>query len=84
MTKLRVLVTESEPGEGDDAVQELRDAGHEVVRCFEPTDRDYPCAALREAPCCPLRDGTVDVALAVRRSQRLHPSRRRRGCPVRR
>jgi hypothetical protein len=86
MTKLCVLVTESEPREADDAVQELRDVGHEVVRCFEPTDGDFPCAALRAGSRCPLRDGTIDVALAVRRSQRMHPSRREDGalCAVRR
>jgi hypothetical protein len=86
MTLLRVLVTEDEPGAADDAVHELQHAGHTVLRCCEPTDAAFPCAALRDPSSCPLRDGGVDVALDVRRDARPQPTRREEGalCAIRR
>jgi hypothetical protein len=85
MTLLRVLVTEDEPGAADEAVHELTKAGHTVLRCCEPTEAAFPCAALRDASSCPLRDGGVDVALDVRREARPQPTRREEGalCAVR-
>jgi hypothetical protein len=82
---LRVLVTQDEPGAADDAVQELERAGHTVLRCCEPTAAAFPCAALRDPSSCPLRNGGVDVALAVRRGGHTQPTRREEGavCAVR-
>jgi hypothetical protein len=85
MTKLRVLVTESEPCAADVAVDELLSAGHEVVRCSEPGTPSFPCAALRNDGGCPLRTSVVDVALAVRRRAVARPARSEDGalCAVR-
>lgn len=74
MTKLRVLVLESERGAANDAVGLLEGAGHEVLRCHEPGAPAFPCKALAEHPDCPVRTGVVDVALTVRSRPRSQPA----------
>lgn len=74
MTKLRVLVLESERGAADAAIRDLGDAGHEVLRCHEPGAPAFPCNALADDPRCPMRAGYVDVALTVRNRPRSQPA----------
>ncbi len=66
---MRVLLLETEAGVADDAAARLSAAGHDVVRCHEPHDRDaFPCQGVLDTACCPI-EGTgagVDVALTVR------------------
>jgi hypothetical protein len=80
-----VLVTEDEPHAADHAVDELRAAGHEIVRCVESHDPAYPCVGLRDLADCPLRNGVVDVTLAVRHEPSSAPGRREDGmlCSIR-
>lgn len=63
---MRVLVVERESGGGAGVVEQLGEAGHEVVRCHEPDGPAFPCNALLEDAVCPLEGAPVDVALAVR------------------
>jgi hypothetical protein len=63
---MRVLLTETEAGDGSGAAHALSAAGHDVVRCRAEGTATFPCAALRPDEHCPL-EGTVDVVLAVRR-----------------
>src|SRR5262245_48535490 len=72
---LRVLLTEDEPHYGDAAEHELRAAGHEVVRCTEAGTPAFPCVGLIDANACPLRNGVVDVTLAMRHVPRTAPAR---------
>jgi hypothetical protein len=85
MTGLRVLLTDDEPHAGDDAERALRAAGHDVVRCFDPAGRAFPCAGLDGSSGCPLRYGIVDVTLANRTSLRALPARAEDGvlCSIR-
>ena len=62
---MRVLVIESTPGAGGDALTALGDAGHEIVTCHE-SGPAFPCKGLAADPGCPLDTGTVDAALLVR------------------
>ncbi len=71
---LNVLVLESERGAADTAVSELVAAGHTVLRCHEPGAPAFPCNALGDEPSCPLRTGTVDVAITVRKRPRSQPA----------
>jgi hypothetical protein len=62
---MRTLLTESLPGCGHDVEAQLRDAGHEVVRCHPPGAPTFPCAAL--AGTCPLEEpAAIDALVAVR------------------
>jgi hypothetical protein len=85
MTALRVLLTEDEPHAGDDAERALRAAGHDVVRCFDPDGRCFPCRGLGDLDACPLRNDTVDITLATRTSRRALPARAEDGvlCSIR-
>ena len=60
---MRVLMLESHPGVANEAIAELTDAGHTIVRC-DTADRRYPCRGLVPGADCPL-DEHVDVALVV-------------------
>lgn len=73
VTKLRVLVLESERGAADAAVEELEDAGHAVVRCHEPGQAAFPCNGL-DGDTCPIEGAAVDVALTVRGRPRSQPA----------
>ncbi len=75
MHQLRVLVTEDAPHVGDAAADELRRAGHDVVRCTEPGTPSFPCAGMRSPDGCPLRNGVVDVTLAMRHLAGAVPAR---------
>jgi len=73
--QLRVLVVESTAHASDVAVAELVQAGHAVVRCSEPGEPSFPCAALVEGKQCPLRSQPpVDVVLDVRKHPRSQPA----------
>jgi hypothetical protein len=72
---LRVLLTEDAPHYGDDAEQALRAAGHQVVRCHDADEPAFPCTGLVDLKTCPLRNGVVDVTLAVRHVPRTAPAR---------
>jgi hypothetical protein len=69
---LNVLVLESDRGAADRAIADLTAAGHRVARCHDGEAPAFPCAALNGG--CPLRNETIDVALAVRRHPRLQPA----------
>jgi hypothetical protein len=70
--QLRVLVVESESHAADAAIEDLRRAGHEIVRCTEPGAPSFPCAGVRGT--CPLESPGVDVVLDVRRRPRSQPA----------
>jgi hypothetical protein len=65
---MRVLCVETEPGVAGVVVEQLRAAGHEVVRCFDDVAGSArPCAGLDRPGSCPLETGAgVDVVLDVR------------------
>jgi hypothetical protein len=65
---MRVLCVETEPGAAGEAAEQLRNAGHQVVRCFDETaGAARPCAGLDRPGTCPLEAGPgVDVVLDVR------------------
>ncbi len=65
-----VLVAETDPHRADDAIAELRDAGHDVVRCHEHGLPAFPCNALCEDSSCPL-DVAPGVDLVL--DYRAHP-----------
>jgi hypothetical protein len=71
---LNVLLLESERGAGIAARNELRTAGHTVVRCHEPGAAAFPCNAIAYGRRCPLVSHTVDVALVVRPRPRAQPA----------
>src|SRR5690242_12699657 len=71
---LRVLVLESERGPADVAIDHLRAAGHEVLRCHEPGATAFPCNGLVDHEHCPVRASAVDVALTVRPQPRSQPA----------
>jgi hypothetical protein len=62
---MRVLVAGSEPTGVQRATEQLRGAGHEVLRCHEDGEAEFPCAALRANRGCPLEVSAVDVVLDV-------------------
>ena len=66
MTKLDVMLLESDPGAADDAAEALTAAGHRVHRCHEIGLAAFPCNGTLDPKRCPLM-GSVDVALLVRR-----------------
>jgi hypothetical protein len=68
---LNVLVVEGTPGAGRSVCDELRAAGHTVLRCHEPGAAAFPCAAIAYGKTCPLEGRTVDVAVDVRKTP--HP-----------
>lgn len=63
---MKVLVLETEQGVADEAVENLRAAGHEVFWCHEPGRRLFPCGGLVRGSTCPLVEERIDVALTVR------------------
>jgi hypothetical protein len=79
MTALNVLVLESEHGGADDASEQLRQAGHNAVRCHEPGSPSFPCNAIASGETCPLESSPVDVAVDVRPRPRSQPAPREDG-----
>jgi hypothetical protein len=71
---MRVLVSGSRPESTRSAVDALRDAGHQVVRCHDDGEEPFPCAALRDQRGCPLDLDPVDVVLDVHDSGTSTPS----------
>lgn len=61
---MRVLLVESTPGNAHEVTSWLTDAGHEVVRCFDPPV-SFGCRAAVDHDQCPLESPT-DMALLVR------------------
>lgn len=81
---MRVLVIEDHEQKSAAAVETLRQAGHEVTYCHEPTDGALECNGMPGRVGCPLEDGNVDVAmlgrsLDVGRDDRRVPSAREAG-----
>jgi hypothetical protein len=66
---MRVLVVESDRHSADHAVAELREAGHQVVRCHENGMPAFPCNALCDGGCPLDSEQGVDVML----DWRAHP-----------
>jgi hypothetical protein len=63
---LNVMLLESDHGVGEEAANELAEAGHAVLRCHDPDAPAFPCRGLVDAASCPLHSHAVDVALTVR------------------
>lgn len=62
---MRVLLTESEPGAGDEAEKQLRQAGFDISFCHPDHRSDTDaCVVLRDIGHCPLRTD-ADIALVV-------------------
>ncbi len=71
---LNIMVLESDRGAADQAVRDLTEAGHVVLRCHEPDAPAFPCSGLKDQSACPLRSHAVDVALTVRSRPRSQPA----------
>jgi hypothetical protein len=71
---LNVMVLENEPDAAALAEQELRDAGHTVLSCHDPSTAAFPCRGVAQPSACPLRTDAVDVALVVRCGTRAQPT----------
>ena len=71
---LNIMVLESEPGAADQAVRDLAEAGHSVLRCHDPGAPVFPCRGLVDESTCPLRSHAIDVALTVRSGVSLQPA----------
>jgi len=61
---VRVLVMGAPGPATEDAIQRLEDSGHVTVQCHDEREPVFPCKGVTAR--CPLDDGRVDVALAVR------------------
>ena len=73
---MRVLVVESDRHTADQAIADLRAAGHEVARCHERGLPAFPCNALADGGTCPLDSGSgVDVLLDYRAHPHPRPTR---------
>jgi hypothetical protein len=87
MTRLEVLVIESDPGVGESDARALEAAGHRVHYCYRTSlgpapgrvaTRDrYLCTGVTEGA-CPLEQG-IDVALLVRQRPLTRPGAREGG-----
>lgn len=62
---MRVLLVDGDHAEGDVVAGELREGGHEVVRCFGPDDTQL-CRGVALRQECPVDSGAVEVAVLVR------------------
>jgi hypothetical protein len=71
---LNVIVMESERHAADEAVRELTEAGHVVLRCHDAGAATFPCRGLENRSDCPLHSHAVDVALTVRSRPRSQPT----------
>ena len=69
---MRVLVSEANPDAAAAVVEQLAEAGHDVVRCHAEGAPAFPCSGLAGAG-CPVEDG-VDVAVTVRTHPRSTPA----------
>jgi hypothetical protein len=77
---LNIMVLESEHGAADDAIRELTDAGHVVLRYHDPGAPAFPCRGIETMSACP-----VEVSNHVSRlrkglgpKQLLNPAQSRR------
>jgi len=61
---MKVLVLEKQTGASGEATLNLADAGHEVVRCHDADEAEFPCHGMTQDR-CPLDAGDVMVALMV-------------------
>jgi hypothetical protein len=73
-TPLNVMVMESHPHAAEEAIQELTDVGHVVLRCHDAGAPAFPCRGLENRTDCPLESHSVDVALTVRSRPRSQPT----------
>lgn len=65
---MRILLMETNPGDGDGIARELTSSGHEVSRCHDPDEAPFPCHALVDGEECPLDHEDVQAAVLVRGS----------------
>jgi hypothetical protein len=81
---LDVLVVESHPGAGDGSAAALAASGHRVHRCHVPGADPFPCVGVADPGACPI-DGSLDVALVVRRGIVPRPTEYEQGvgCAIR-
>lgn len=63
---MRILLMETNPGDGDGIARELTSSGHEVSRCHDPGEAPFPCHALVDGEDCPLDHEDVQAAVLVR------------------
>ncbi len=63
---MKVMLIESVPSGDPGVADELRDRGHEVVRCYDADESPFPCLGVVDATRCPLFAGDVAVACVVR------------------
>ena len=72
---MRVLLLESDRHAGDQVIERLTAAGHQVVRCHEVDLGAFPCNALCADGSCPLETGApVDVVVDYRAHPYPHPT----------
>lgn len=62
---MRVLLVDGDHVEGDVVAGQLNERGHEVVRCFGPSD-SHLCRGVALHEECPVDSQSVDVAVLVR------------------
>lgn len=72
---LEVLVLGMSPWAVQAAADALIAAGHRVVRCADPGEREFPCNGLRADRVCPLdSDAGADVVVVVRTRVHTRPA----------
>jgi hypothetical protein len=70
---LDVLMLESHPHAGAEAVASLEADGHRVHRCHDDPEQPFPCRGLTTGDSCPLV-GHIDVAVVVQRGRGTSPT----------
>lgn len=70
---MKVLVMEAEEGTAGAVIDQLRAAGHEVLRCHDGGPA-FPCLGLAGETRCPVSEVGVDVAVTVRANPRSQPT----------
>ncbi|HEU0131167.1 MAG TPA: hypothetical protein VFQ85_09280 [Mycobacteriales bacterium] len=78
---MRILVVEDRDGDSTDALLDLVEAGHTVVRCQPVGGELVPCAGLRNGS-CPL-DQPVDLVVDVHTGEGLSPRELGAFCAIR-
>ncbi len=70
---LDVLMLESHPHAGAEAIASLEAHGHRVHRCHDDPEQPFPCRGLADPAGCPL-DGQIDVAVLAQRGRATVPT----------
>ena len=66
---MRVLLVDGDHKEGDLVAAQLAERGHDVVRCFDETDK-HLCRGVHDLDACPLEGDGVDVTVLIRDQNR--------------